>query len=1024
MVDIGDTINHYQVVEHIGRGGMADVWSARDGKLNRMVAIKTIARGLTNDGGDPVALFRQEAQTIAQMEHPHILPIYDFGDFEGALYIVMRYMSGGSLEDIVERGPMPPGDVIRVGTAVAHALDFAHLNNIVHLDLKPANILLDSYQTPYLADFGLATSVDREGRAANPGAGTLMYMAPEQLNATVIDKRADIYSFALVLYHMFMGDLPFKSATPLAFKQIQYNEDLPFLEGLPVGVSYALQRCANFYPDLRPNTLMEVITELTDALAESIDLSLPSTSSRDVSDFAELLSASSGMMSNLSAELLDAVDIYARARQIWDGGQGRFLLGVTHFMVMDSYYSQAVKHGLTIDEDGYQMILRGALEYDINVEYWWHQLDDANRRWVCLHTIRSANPPARIRALYRLETLPDTETPRIPRLVAQALQIETDTNAKLAALQVLGARSRLLKAQPTFDVLTRYRGRLLTTLTRLDVETIPQGHWVEATYTPEIDTLVADIALHDESPDVAERAARVIGKMRSTTGVRYFVAAQTMGSRKALRALAFVRDEAPNLPPEVNPRIRLYTWLTNTWRRATDKPLSLTWAFILATLGGWVAMGRMVNVTFRNQLLFAPQKVVNTIGFGLAFAIFAGVLTMIASEFPSRLRGFWLEWSRLVFSAVFGIGWGVLTWGMTSYMYFNNPLPNWDLMLIGGFGIAIGYVLTTMLNLRAWLALSFTAIGAALPVYAAWNNYCQQAFLCLDAPAFSASPGALIGLIVGLFAGTVLRMRHEAVIEVVPTVLTQLPRPVRMSLTALAGLGWATAAWLSYALLLPPGEVKWAGILSFVVASLIFSTLLAYALRTISRAAFAASAVAAFAAYFHLLNPYMQNPALHPTIDFNGLDTLFFFDTPEQIPQALIPFALILALGGHANLVNQELRRLIVRLRPAMTRPEPVLIAEPVDTETMGQTKRFTAIRPGGTGPLPADRLGYDFSEPDDALDPKRQTGMMAAVDADPMQTGRFDDLPDLDGVNEDDLRTAKIDPRDAEIKRLQDEDQ
>src|SRR5262249_9801711 len=144
---------------------------------------------------DPVALFEKEAQTIAQMEHPHILPIYDFGDYEGSLYIVMRFVTGGSLEDRLRQGTMSPAEVLKMGESVASALDYAHENNIIHLDLKPPNILLGSGQTPYLADFGLATVLDMEGRARNPGSGTLLYMAPEQLVAETIDRRADIYSF-------------------------------------------------------------------------------------------------------------------------------------------------------------------------------------------------------------------------------------------------------------------------------------------------------------------------------------------------------------------------------------------------------------------------------------------------------------------------------------------------------------------------------------------------------------------------------------------------------------------------------------------------------------------------------------------------------------------------------------------------------------------------------------------------------------------------------------------------------------
>src|SRR5215210_5325923 len=124
-MDVGVEFGHYRVVEHIGRGGMADVWSARDQRLNRTVAIKTIVRDLSQDI-NPVKLFEREAKTIAALEHPHILPIYEFGDYEAQLYIVMRYVSGGSLEDLVEAGPLPLDEVLRLARSIAQALDYAH----------------------------------------------------------------------------------------------------------------------------------------------------------------------------------------------------------------------------------------------------------------------------------------------------------------------------------------------------------------------------------------------------------------------------------------------------------------------------------------------------------------------------------------------------------------------------------------------------------------------------------------------------------------------------------------------------------------------------------------------------------------------------------------------------------------------------------------------------------------------------------------------------------------------------------
>lgn len=726
-MDVGVVINKYKVVEHIGRGGMADVWSARDMQLNRTVAIKTIAHGLSQDV-DPVSLFKGEAQTIAQMEHPHILPIYDFGEFEGQLYIVMRYVSGGSLEDLLSRGPLLLEEGLRMGQAIAQALDYAHSNNIIHLDLKPPNVLLDSHHVPYLADFGLATKLNPEGKANNPGSGTLLYMAPEQLTAEVIDHRADLYSFGVMMFHVLTGQLPFGGSMPLALKQLQFHEDLPDLDevnpDIPPPFTAILRKATAMNPDERPATLSVVVDELREALMNSTafaflregGLRLEVT---DTSETYRLITES--LPANVDAGVLEAVDIYSRALHNWSGGNGRFLLGVTHFMLMHDYYRYAEQHGLTVDRFGKQLLLRGALEYDVEVNYWWDQLDDDDRRWVCLHALRSGSSPARVRSLYRLETLPDASVPQIPKLVAQALQIETDQQAKIAALQVLGTRAKLLKPGQ-YDIRTDFRGRLLTTMTRIGVQLSPPRDWVEVVYTPEIDLLIAEMVFDYTMQEVADFAARIVGRMRSATAVRYIVEQRREGRSGALRALALIRDEAPSLPPGVNLQGRLYAWSANTLRRMFDRPMGIVWRYVGAVLGGWAAMFMYIWTVYRSEQLFTAARWGSSIAIGLVFAVFFAFTVLLSGEFSSRLQKFWPWWGRALLSAAAGFFLGTIAWSQYTWFYLNYT-PAQDVMRFGGAGLVFGFVVTALFNLRSYIAVPLTALATYIPILLTWKYY-------------------------------------------------------------------------------------------------------------------------------------------------------------------------------------------------------------------------------------------------------------------------------------------------------------
>ena len=726
-MEVGAEIGDYLVIEHIGRGGMADVWSARDRRLNRTVAIKTIARNLSQTGEEVLALFKREAETIARLEHPHILPIYAFGEIESQLYLVMRYVAGGSVEDVLARGPLAPVDVLRIGRAVAGALDHAHDQQVVHLDIKPSNILLDSGGQPYLADFGLATVMQGpEGRARNPGYGTLLYMAPEQLTSSEIDYRADIYSFAILIYHMLTGELPFDATTSLAIKQLQSQEDLPAITQmhphLPPALTQVLRRATAIQPSRRHPNAGALVAEIEGLLTGvSIPVAGPGRSpgvttiilpdpeqmgpphpgdvgaTIDLGEIMPLLSANDMIRH-------EAEDLYMRARRAWAFGQGRFLMGITHFMLVCDFYIHADQHQLELDMAGKQMLLRGALEYDHEVAYWWDQLDDANRRWVVLHAIRSDSALARARAIYRLESLPDAQPPRIVAQVSQALQAETDPAVRRAAIHVLVARAPLTPSDGAQTLLLRDDGTG-------NPGPVVGDAWRESIYTPQIEGLVAEIALADPSPAIAEQAARAIGQMRSLTALHALVMAQRAGRPGALRALALARDEAPSLPPEVGGRARLYAWLYNGWRRISARPMQVVWRYALALIGAAVAMGGYAWVNLTGPAVLFNEIIGRTISTALTFGLCVGAVVVLAGEIPARLRGFWRPEALLLLGAALGTAAGVVTWALYAWLLLYQPLAFLELhtLALGGLGLALGFTLASVLRLRAWQAVPLTA---------------------------------------------------------------------------------------------------------------------------------------------------------------------------------------------------------------------------------------------------------------------------------------------------------------------------
>jgi serine/threonine-protein kinase len=218
----------YQIRSVLGRGGMATVYLARQASMERDVAVKVMAPELADDE-QFVARFEHEAQLIARLQHPHILPVIDFGREGKHIYIVMQLVRGGSLDDRLSRGPLPLPLAARMLGQIASALTFAHEQGIVHRDLKPNNVLLDERDNAYLTDFGIAKMLAGTTKLTATGnvLGTPAYMAPEQWRGDPVDARTDIYALGIMLYEMVLGQLPFQGDTPYTLMYKHFNDAPP-----------------------------------------------------------------------------------------------------------------------------------------------------------------------------------------------------------------------------------------------------------------------------------------------------------------------------------------------------------------------------------------------------------------------------------------------------------------------------------------------------------------------------------------------------------------------------------------------------------------------------------------------------------------------------------------------------------------------------------------------------------------------------------------------------------------------------
>jgi serine/threonine protein kinase len=268
---IGKSIGRYHIIDQLGRGGMATVYKAYDTRLEREVAIKLIRRDAVSSEMVEQMLkrFEREAKVLAKLDHPNIVKLLDYGEYEGSPYLVMQYVRGGVIK-IIPASPVPYPEAASILIPIARALGYAHRHAMIHRDVKPSNILLSDENLPMLSDFGIAKILGSEGETSltgtGMGIGTPEYMSPEQGLGQVVDHRADIYSLGVVFYQMVTGHKPYEATTPMAVVIKHINDALPnprlYVRDLPERVVRIIYKAMAKNPADRYQSMAEFATAL------------------------------------------------------------------------------------------------------------------------------------------------------------------------------------------------------------------------------------------------------------------------------------------------------------------------------------------------------------------------------------------------------------------------------------------------------------------------------------------------------------------------------------------------------------------------------------------------------------------------------------------------------------------------------------------------------------------------------------------------------------------------------------------
>ncbi len=545
----GALFKEYKLLERIGVGGQGVVWSALDQGDNLIYAIKfSEISEIVDDIRD-----EHHLDELVKLRHDYILPLTEYGFDNGLRFTVSPYIPGGTLMEKIKASPLSSDEILRYGAKISSALDYLHSQEIIHRDLKSSNILLDLRQNIFLADFGLARLVTTSTLAFHTGHGTPPYAPPEQVLSKAITPRSDIFSFGIMLYEMFTGQLPWGGKKQLGMEQTHSKQEIPdpreFNENLPDQLVDVLKRVTSADPQLRPRSANEVMKMLYYIFKTS----------------PENLSVSTEQ-DKLGIDNDDIEEMLSYGLERWHATNGTYNLGLTKFTLIDMGRE---KINLQVYS---RFMLSQALTYGSNDDQWWSIVDNPREKLVvATELLHKKNESITARVINHL--LNDTEFRLFPDEMTENMVtslLETGTNS-----------DNLFLRQQIFDGI-----RILTQ---------PGNEWNRASLKTDLMKQLGIQALEDS--EAGDTAAELIGHLRSSFAVQVIL--DHPDEERKLATLLLIQQTAGSLPSFVQGEIRLRLSMESIMHRLIQQPVNLIGAYMLAFLGSALGIGMQAYLTYR-----------------------------------------------------------------------------------------------------------------------------------------------------------------------------------------------------------------------------------------------------------------------------------------------------------------------------------------------------------------------------------------------------------------------------------------